>query len=112
MIVHMKSYFLQASATHVHGHSHNVNNARVDGDGLEKWPIGRLGGWYFVFCKHFFVYLNKINPATTPMLRKGFPRELLRIGNNEFRIKLISRYVQNRLYFLNFTDAHVNLKAV
>lgn len=53
MIVHIKSYFLQASATHVHGHSHNVNNARVDGDGLEKWPIGRLGGWYFVFCKHF-----------------------------------------------------------
>lgn len=46
------------------------------------------------------------------MLRKGFPNELLHIGNNEFRIKEISRYVQNRLYFLNFTDAHVNLKAV
>lgn len=46
------------------------------------------------------------------MLRKGFPKELLHIGNNEFRIKEISRYVQNRLYFLNFTDAHVNLKAV
>ena len=32
MIVHMKSYFLQASATQVHGHSHNVNNAFVDED--------------------------------------------------------------------------------
>ena len=32
MIVHMKSYFLQASATQVHGHSLNVDNACVDGD--------------------------------------------------------------------------------
>lgn len=46
------------------------------------------------------------------MLRKGFPKELLHIGNNDFRIKVISRYVQNRLYFLNVTDAHVNLKAI
>lgn len=45
-------------------------------------------------------------------MRKGFPKELVHVGNNEFRIKVMSRYVQNRLYFLNFTDAHVNLKAV